>query len=54
MAEFDRKRRERKGIAAALTEIASAFRAMPKTMKQLAVVQFFTWSASFACGCFSA
>jgi len=47
MAEFDRKRRERKGISAAIGEIASAFREMPTTMKQLAVVQFFTWLGLF-------
>jgi maltose/moltooligosaccharide transporter len=47
MAEFDRKRREHKGIVAALREVASAFREMPKTMKQLAVVQFFTWLGLF-------
>lgn len=47
MAEFERKRRERKGIAAAFGEITSAFRDMPKTMKQLAVVQFFTWLGLF-------
>ena len=47
MAEFERKRRERKGMSAALAEVASAFRDMPKTMKQLAVVQFFTWLGLF-------
>jgi maltose/moltooligosaccharide transporter len=47
MAEFDRKRREKRGIAAALAEVASAFREMPTTMKQLAVVQFFTWLGLF-------
>jgi maltose/moltooligosaccharide transporter len=47
MAEFERKRRERKGVSASLAEIASAFRDMPKTMKQLAVVQFFTWLGLF-------
>ena len=47
MAEFERKKRERKGIGAALTEVAEAFREMPKTMKQLAVVQFFTWLGLF-------
>ena len=47
MAEFERKRRERKGVGATLGEIASAFREMPKTMKQLAVVQFFTWLGLF-------
>ena len=47
MEEFERKRRERKGISAALAEVASAFSEMPKTMKQLAVVQFFTWLGLF-------
>jgi maltose/moltooligosaccharide transporter len=47
MAEFDRKRREKRGLAAALAEVASAFREMPTTMKQLAVVQFFTWLGLF-------
>jgi len=47
MAEFDRKRREHKGFGAALAEILSAFREMPTTMKQLAVVQFFTWLGLF-------
>src|SRR5258707_9369577 len=47
MAEFERKRRERKGVGAAFAEIASAFSEMPKTMKQLAVVQFFTWLGLF-------
>ncbi len=47
MAEFERKRREHRGIGAALREIADAFREMPRTMKQLAVVQFFTWLGLF-------
>jgi maltose/moltooligosaccharide transporter len=47
MAEFDRKRREHRGLRAALREITSAFREMPRTMKQLAVVQFFTWLGLF-------
>jgi maltose/moltooligosaccharide transporter len=45
--EFERKRREHKGIAAGLREIFSAMREMPQTMKQLAVVQFFTWLGLF-------
>jgi maltose/moltooligosaccharide transporter len=49
--EFERKRREHKGliatIKALLAEIASAIREMPQTMKQLAVVQFFTWLGLF-------
>ncbi len=47
MEEFERKRREHKGIGAGLTEITSAIREMPTTMKQLAVVQFFTWLGLF-------
>ena len=45
MAEFERLRRERKGIAAGFAEIFSSVVEMPQTMKQLAVVQFFTWFA---------
>ncbi len=56
--EFERKRRETYGdakglekiiriISELLREISSAMRAMPKTMKQLAVVQFFTWLGLF-------
>jgi maltose/moltooligosaccharide transporter len=47
MAEFERKRKERKGISATVAEVASALREMPTTMKQLAVVQFFTWLGLF-------
>jgi maltose/moltooligosaccharide transporter len=58
LEEFERKRRETYGsatgptkvirvIAELLREISSAFRDMPKTMKQLAVVQFFTWLGLF-------
>src|SRR5260370_1067285 len=47
MAEFERKRKERKGIGATVAEVASALREMPITMKQLAVVQFFTWLGLF-------
>ena len=51
MAEFERKRREHKGIVAVLgaliKEILSAIREMPATMKQLAVVQLFTWLGLF-------
>jgi maltose/moltooligosaccharide transporter len=56
--EFERMRRETYGgsrglakvfkvIAELLREIASAFANMPKTMKQLAVVQIFTWLGLF-------
>ncbi|WP_343728922.1 MFS transporter [Duganella sp.] len=37
-----------KGLGHALAEIFSGFTKMPKTMVQLAVVQFFTWIALFA------
>jgi maltose/moltooligosaccharide transporter len=47
MAEFERKRSERKGARATVTEVAQALREMPATMKQLAVVQFFTWLGLF-------
>ncbi len=56
--EFERTRRATYGnatgaakvfrvIAELLREISSAFGNMPKTMKQLAVVQFFTWLGLF-------
>jgi maltose/moltooligosaccharide transporter len=45
MEAFERLRRERKGIAAGFAEIFSSVTEMPPTMKQLAVVQFFTWFA---------
>jgi maltose/moltooligosaccharide transporter len=51
MAEFERKRREHKGIfdlmKAIISEIGSAIREMPATMKQLAIVQVFTWLGLF-------
>ncbi len=51
MAEFERKRSEHKGIVAVLkaliTEIFSAIGQMPTTMKQLAMVQLFTWLGLF-------
>ena len=45
MEEFQRLRREKRGILAGFAEIAAALSQMPPTMKQLAVVQFFTWFA---------
>jgi maltose/moltooligosaccharide transporter len=56
--EFERKRRETYGnakgiekvfriIAELLREISSAIRQMPQTMKQLAIVQIFTWLGLF-------
>jgi len=45
MEAFERMKRERKGILAGFAEIFSSVAEMPPTMKQLAVVQFFTWFA---------
>ncbi|HYV13460.1 MAG TPA: MFS transporter [Pyrinomonadaceae bacterium] len=45
MEAFERLRREKKGILAGFAEIFSSIAEMPSTMKQLAVVQFFTWFA---------
>ncbi|HEU4509302.1 MAG TPA: MFS transporter [Pyrinomonadaceae bacterium] len=42
---FHRMRRETKGVLNGFKEIFSALAQMPPTMKQLAVVQFFTWFA---------
>src|SRR5258708_8183966 len=51
MAEFERKRSEHKGVVAVasalIKEIVSAIAEMPATMKQLAVVQLFTWLGLF-------
>src|SRR3712207_5981814 len=42
---FNRMKRERGGMLGGFREIFSAVGEMPTTMKQLAVVQFFTWFA---------
>lgn len=47
MVEFERKRREERGFSKWLGEIFSALREMPATMKQLAIVQTFTWLGLF-------
>ena len=51
MAEFDRRRREHRGLVAVIgalvKEIFSAIGEMPATMRQLAVVQLFTWLGLF-------
>jgi len=47
MEEFERMRREKKGLAAGLGEIMTALREMPRTMRQLAPVQIFTWLGLF-------
>jgi maltose/moltooligosaccharide transporter len=45
MEAFLRMKRERAGVLGGFKEIFSSIREMPLTMKQLAVVQFFTWFA---------
>jgi maltose/moltooligosaccharide transporter len=44
---FRRKQAERSGLLHMLNEIPDALRQMPKVMKQLALVQFFTWLGLF-------
>ena len=46
-AAFDRAKRGQSGIGALFADIGSSIREMPRTMKQLAVVQFFTWLGLF-------
>jgi len=47
MEAFERAKRERAGVGPLLTEIGAAIREMPKTMRQLAVVQILTWLGLF-------
>ena len=47
MEAFNRMRQEKRGISAGFAEILSAVGSIPTTMKQLAVVQFFTWLGLF-------
>lgn len=47
MEAFRRAQAERRGAGAILAEIGGAMRSMPRTMKQLAVVQTFTWLGLF-------
>lgn len=46
-AAFDRARRGRRGLGPLLREIGTSIREMPATMRQLAVVQVFTWLGLF-------
>jgi maltose/moltooligosaccharide transporter len=46
-AAFDRARRGRGGLAPLFAEIGASIREMPATMRQLAVVQLFTWLGLF-------
>jgi len=45
MEAFERLRQEKRGCLRGFSEIFSSVAEMPTTMKQLAVVQFFTWFA---------
>jgi maltose/moltooligosaccharide transporter len=45
---FQAQRRHSRNVGVALREIIGGFAHMPKTMVQLALVQFFTWIALFA------
>lgn len=51
-AEFEREKQQQNGFVASLLhgarEILDSFGAMPKTMVQLAVVQYFSWFALFS------
>jgi maltose/moltooligosaccharide transporter len=47
MEAFERERADRRGIGFYFAEIFAAARKMPTTMKQLAVVQVFTWLGLF-------
>lgn len=46
--EFEQKKKENKGVIFGFKDIMESFAHMPKTMIQLAVVQFFSWFALFA------
>lgn len=48
LAQFHAERKASKGLGRAIGEILGGFAKMPKTMVQLAFVQFFTWIALFA------
>ncbi len=47
LAAFEKWRKEKSGFGALLAEVGDAIREMPKTMRQLAVVQLFTWLGLF-------
>jgi len=47
LEEFNRKKKDRKGIGSNVADIIAAFRSMPTTMRQLAPVQFCTWLGLF-------
>ncbi len=47
MAAFEAMKKESAGLSGFLKELAHGLGSMPKTMQQLAVVQFFTWTGLF-------
>jgi maltose/moltooligosaccharide transporter len=47
LKEFERLKKEHRGIGAGIAEILAAIKEMPVTMKQLAFVQVFTWLGLF-------
>ena len=47
MEEFKKMKAESRGVGGFLVELVEGIGSMPKTMRQLAVVQFFTWTALF-------
>jgi len=47
LAAFEKHKTETAGVGRAFTEIVQGIAMMPRTMRQLAVVQFFTWFALF-------
>jgi maltose/moltooligosaccharide transporter len=47
MEIFEQEKKESAGLLAGFKDIILSFKDMPKTMKQLAVVQFFSWFALF-------
>ena len=48
LQKFKEERKNNQGFGKAVVEILSGFAKMPKTMMQLALVQFFSWVAFFA------
>lgn len=47
MEAFKKMKAESRGVGGFLVELVEGIGSMPKTMRQLAVVQFFTWTALF-------
>ncbi|MBE0643568.1 MAG: MFS transporter [Bacteroidetes bacterium] len=48
LAAFERMKREQRGLMHGVRDIFSSIAGMPRTMLQLAIVQFFSWFALFA------